>query len=174
MTPNDAKKKIHWHVRDSDGLRPEPYSSPAAARGAMQIGGNDIQGFRVVKIGLRGACPCRESSTPPLREEPSAHRPRINVAGVSVPSHRKVQTPEEGGDGNTEKASVTARRGRLPSDNGHDTPAAPADDVIEVHPTAEDWARIERQAEELQKRQTTYGHAELQHLQRMSEGEYGG
>ena len=63
MTPREATRKIHWHVRDADSVRPEPYSSPAAARCAMQIRGEPMPGFRVVKIGLRGACPCREASS---------------------------------------------------------------------------------------------------------------
>ena len=63
MTKAQARQKVHYHVRDSDSVRPEPYSSPAAARCAMQIRGEPMPGFWVKKIGLRGACPCRQASS---------------------------------------------------------------------------------------------------------------
>ena len=72
MTVNEAKRKIHWHVRDSDSVRPEPYSSPAAARCAMQIRGEPMPGFWVKKIGLRGACPCRTESS--VQRKSPTHR----------------------------------------------------------------------------------------------------
>lgn len=107
MTVNEAKRKIHWHVRDSDSVRPEPYSSPAAAKCSFTIRGEPMPGFRVVKIGLCGACPCRSSvAASGVQRQEHASRSFSNaeggrgpkVATDSVSSHRKVQTPEEGGD----------------------------------------------------------------------------
>lgn len=59
MTPKQAAKIDHYHVRWPDGvIGVQPYRTVAAARANFTIGGNAIEGFRTAKVRAGGRCPC--------------------------------------------------------------------------------------------------------------------
>lgn len=66
MTPKQAKKIDHYHLRWPDGVIGEqPYRTAAAARGHFTIRGEAVEGFRTVKVRAGGKCPC---TTPRVKE----------------------------------------------------------------------------------------------------------
>ena len=186
MTVNEAKKKIHWHVRDADSVRPEPYSSPAAARCAMQIRGEPMPGFWVKKIGLRGACPCRQASSVAVesgrgKQAPwSSGRPHADSRHGRVSSDRKVQTPRKEGEPRTKQQKgtihTTAGAANLSTSvnpTSYDPSVAPAT-ISEGAGCAEAQPSQPRALLASAPTQSTYGQAELSYLNALSGGGYEG
>ena len=179
MTPREARTKVHWHVRDKDGMRPEPYSSPAAARCAMQIRGEPMPGFWVKKIGLRGACPCREASSVAaesagggrITPQPGNRGRNVRQVATDAVSGGEPRTKQQKGTIHTTAGAANLSTSVNPT--SYDPSVAPAT-ISEGVERGGASPSLPVAATEPTPTQSTYGQAELSYLQRMSGEEYGG
>ena len=179
MTKAQARQKVHYHVRDSDSVRPEPYSSPAAARCAMQIRGEPMPGFWVKKIGLRGACPCRQASSVAaesagggrITPQPGNRGRNVRQVATDAVSGGEPRTKQQKGTIHTTAGATNLSTSVNPT--SYDPSVAPAT-ISEGAGCAEAQPSQPRALLASAPTHSTYGQAELSYLNALSGGGYEG